>query len=196
MIGSIKGIISHKKAPFITVECAGLGYEIETPMSTFLDLPTINTEVFLYTHMIVREDSQTLFGFSSIEEKDLFKTLLKVNGVGAKLGLAILSSLSVSDFQNCVQYDDTNTLIKIPGVGLKTAERLIIEMRDRIIDIGVIKNSISHKYEQNEPRKEAFDALISLGYKSPEVKKLLSNCDSTKLSAEEMIRLALKKVAS
>ena len=146
--------------------------------------------------MIVREDSQTLFGFSSIEEKDLFKTLLKVNGVGAKLGLAILSSLSVSDFQNCVQYDDTNTLIKIPGVGLKTAERLIIEMRDRIIDIGVIKNSISHKYEQNEPRKEAFDALISLGYKSPEVKKLLSNCDSTKLSAEEMIRLALKKVAS
>ena len=196
MIGSIKGIISHKKAPFITVECTGLGYEIETPMSTFLDLPTINTEVFLYTHMIVREDSQTLFGFSSIEEKDLFKTLLKVNGVGAKLGLAILSSLSVSDFQNCVQYDDTNTLIKIPGVGLKTAERLIIEMRDRIIDIGVIKNSISHKYEQNEPRKESFDALISLGYKSSEVKKLLSNCDSTKLSAEEMIRLALKKVAS
>ena len=132
MIGSIRGRITQKQAPQIIVECAGVGYEIETPMSTFLELPGVGKEVFLHTHLLVREDAQTLFGFSTDDEKHLFRTLLKISGVGAKMGLAILSGMSVDGFVRCVQHEDSATLVKIPGVGKKTAERLIIEMRDRV----------------------------------------------------------------
>jgi Holliday junction DNA helicase RuvA len=126
MIGSLHGKLAAKQAPQILVECNGVGYEVETPMSTFLELPAVGETVFVHTHLLVRDDAHILFGFASPEERSLFRMLLKISGVGAKMGLAILSTMSVADFQRCVEYEDAATLVKIPGVGKKTAERLII----------------------------------------------------------------------
>jgi Holliday junction DNA helicase RuvA len=120
-----------KQAPQIIVECQGVGYEVETPMSTFLDLPNIGEDLFLYTHLLVRDDAHMLFGFASEAERHLFRALLKISGVGAKMGLAILSTMKVDDFERCVEYEDAATLVKIPGVGKKTAERLIIGSTER-----------------------------------------------------------------
>ncbi len=193
MIGSIRGVMLAKMAPQIIVECNGVGYEIETPMSTFLELPDTGAEVFLHTHLQVREDAQTLFGFASSAEKTLFRSLLKVSGVGAKMGLAILSGMTVEGFARCVQHEDAATLVKIPGVGKKTAERLIIEMRDRLATEeatgGAVVTPIG---AANDPRGEAFDALVALGYKPAEVKKLLSGVDKDIDSAEDIIRSALR----
>lgn len=194
MIGSLRGRLGHKQPPQIILECGGVGYEIETPMSTFLELPEIGAEIFLYTHLAVREDAQTLFGFSTEEEKTLFRSLLKVSGVGAKMGLAILSGMTVADFQRCVEYEDTAMLVKIPGVGKKTAERLIIEMRDRIdrtsADSGIGRTT------RSDPRNEAFDALISLGYRANEINRLLGKLDIAEKSAEDIIRLALRQAVN
>ena len=132
MIGSLRGRIIAKQAPQVVIECGGVGYELETPLSTFLDLPAPGADLFLYTHLLVREDAQILYGFSSEDERLMFRTLLKVNRVGAKLALGILSAMTTNDFRRCVEFEDATTLSKIPGVGKKTAERLIIEMRDRI----------------------------------------------------------------
>ena len=120
-----------KQAPHVVLECHGVGYEVETPMSTFLELPAVGAELFLHTHLLVREDAQLLYGFASVEERALFRSLLKISGVGAKMGLAILSAMSEADFRRCVEHEDTASLVRIPGVGKKTAERLIIEMRDK-----------------------------------------------------------------
>ncbi|MDH3532788.1 MAG: Holliday junction branch migration protein RuvA, partial [Gammaproteobacteria bacterium] len=132
MIGSLRGQLMAKQAPQIIIDCQGVGYEVETPMSTFLDLPAIGEPLFLHTHLVVRDDAHMLYGFATDAERSLFRMLLKISGVGAKMGLAILSTMSVDDFRRCVEYEDAATLVKIPGVGKKTAERLIIEMRDRI----------------------------------------------------------------
>ncbi|NNF40976.1 MAG: Holliday junction branch migration protein RuvA, partial [Woeseiaceae bacterium] len=132
MIGSLRGRLVFKQAPLIVIECSGVGYEVETPMSTFLDLPAVGVELSLHMHLVVREDAQILYGFASLEERLLFRTLLKINRVGAKMALGILSAMTASDFRRCVEYEDTTALSRIPGVGKKTAERLIIEMRDRI----------------------------------------------------------------
>jgi len=192
MIGSLRGRIARKQPPQIILECGGVGYEIETPMSTFLELPETGTEIFLHTHLVVREDSQTLFGFSSEQEKSLFRSLLKISGVGAKMGLAILSGMSVNDFQRCVEYEDSARLVKIPGVGKKTAERLIIEMRDRI-DVTSAELTAGTSTARSEPRNEAFDALLSLGYRSNEINHLLAKLDVADKSAEDIIRLALRR---
>jgi Holliday junction DNA helicase RuvA len=196
MIGSLRGHLAHKQPPQIILECGGVGYEIETPMSTFLALPGIGSELFLYTHLVVREDAQTLFGFSTEEEKSLFRSLLKVSGVGAKMGLAILSGMSVTDFQRCVQYEDTAMLVKIPGVGKKTAERLIIEMRDRIDSTSAESGSDKSRTTRSDPRNEAFDALISLGYRTNEINRLLGRLDIAEKSAEDIIRLALRQAVN
>ncbi len=194
MIGSLRGKLTSKHAPQIIVECQGVGYEVETPMSTFLDLPRIGENLFLHTHMLVREDAQILYGFSSELERTLFRTVLRISGVGAKMGLAILSAMSVSDFHRCVQYEDTAMLIKIPGVGKKTAERLVIEMRDKVdktaIDPGAPKVAATAN-----PRSEAVDALVALGYKASEVNKLIGAMDVDGKSAEDIIRLALRQAA-
>ena len=196
MIGSLRGRLAHKQPPQIILECGGVGYEIETPMSTFLALPGIGSELFLHTHLVVREDAQTLFGFSTEEEKSLFRSLLKVSGVGAKMGLAILSGMSVTDFQRCVQYEDTAMLVKIPGVGKKTAERLIIEMRDRIDSTSAESGSDKSRTTRADPRNEAFDALISLGYRTNEINRLLGRLDIAEKSAEDIIRLALRQAVN
>ena len=196
MIGSLRGRLAHKQPPQIILECGGVGYEVETPMSTFLALPGIGSEVFLHTHLVVREDAQTLFGFSTEEEKTLFRSLLKVSGVGAKMGLAILSGMTAADFQRCVQYEDTAMLVKIPGVGKKTAERLIIEMRDRIDSTSAESGADKSRTTRSEPRNEAFDALISLGYRAKEINRLLGRLDTAEKSAEDIIRLALRQAVN
>jgi Holliday junction DNA helicase RuvA len=194
MIGSLRGKLTAKHAPQIIVECQGVGYEVETPMSTFLNLPSIGEDLFLHTHLLVREDAQILYGFSSENERSLFRTVLRISGVGAKMGLAILSAMSVSDFQRCVQYEDAAMLVKIPGVGKKTAERLIIEMRDKIDKTDIGSGAIRVATAAN-PRSEAVDALVTLGYKANEVNKLIGSMDVDGKSAEDIIRLALRQAA-
>jgi len=194
MIGSLRGRLTAKQAPQVIIECAGVGYEVETPMSTFLDLPGIGDDLFLHTHLLVREDAQILYGFASEQERTFFRTLLRISGVGAKMGLAILSSMSVADFQRCVEYEDAASLVKIPGVGKKTAERLIIEMRDKI-DKTVISQGARKVAVAISPRSEAVDALVALGYKVAEVNKLIGTMDVDGQSAEDIIRQALRRAA-
>lgn len=196
MIGSLRGRLAFKQAPQIVIECGGVGYEVETPMSTFLDLPEVGADLFLFTHLLVREDAQILYGFATNDDRLLFRTLLKVNRVGAKMALGVLSAMTANDFRRCVEYEDTTTLSKIPGVGRKTAERLIVEMRDRI-DSALPATAAGSAPSGGgaSARSEAFDALRSLGYKPNEVNKLIGKLDTDNQSAEDIIRQALKQVA-
>ena len=195
MIGSLRGRLILKQAPQTVIECGGVGYEVELPMSTFLDLPEAGADLFLYTHLVVREDAQILYGFATTDERLLFRTLLKVNRVGAKMALGVLSAMTANDFRRCVEYEDTTTLSKIPGVGKKTAERLIIEMRDRIDKVIPGAAGAAPASAEASARGEAFDALVSLGYKPNEVNKLIGKLDTDALSAEDIIRRALKQAA-
>jgi len=195
MIGSLRGRLVFKQAPQIVIECGGVGYEVETPMSTFLDLPETGSDLFLFTHLLVREDAQILYGFASDDERLLFRTLLKVNRVGAKMALGVLSAMTATDFRRCVEYEDTTTLSKIPGVGKKTAERLIIEMRDRIDKVVPAARGAAPPAADASARSEAFDALLALGYKANEVNKLIGKMDTDDKSAEDIIRQALKQAA-
>lgn len=196
MIGSLRGCLAYKQNPQIIIECGGVGYEIETPMSTFLELPNIGAEVFLHTHLLVREDAQTLYGFSSEEERALFRSLLKISGVGAKMALGILSGMGVRDFARCVQHEDSATLVKIPGVGKKTAARLIIEMRDRVQTVVAGVPTQARKAVVSDARGEAFDALVALGYKPIEVGRLLAKIETDTLTAENILRQALKQAVN
>ena len=195
MIGSLRGRLAGKQAPHILLECNGVGYEIETPMSTFLDLPAIGADLFLHTHLLVREDAQILYGFATDDERALFRTLLRVNRVGAKMALGVLSSMSASDFRRCVEYEDAGTLSKVPGIGKKTAERLIMEMRDKVDKVGMPSLPGEKISVEASARSEAFDALVALGYKANEVNKLLGQLDIDGLSAEDIIRQSLKQAA-
>ena len=196
MIGSLRGRLAAKQAPTVILECGGVGYEVETPMSTFLELPAIGDNLLLHTHLLVREDAQSLFGFATERERHLFRVLLKISGVGAKMALAILSGMSVADFERCVQFEDAATLVKIPGVGKKTAERLIIEMRDRIgrpLSDAAVSGATRL---DGDARSEAVDALLSLGYKPAEVNRLLAQIDVREKTAEDIIRLALRQAVN
>ncbi len=195
MIGSLRGQLIQKQAPQVVVECGGVGYELEMPMSTFLDLPEVGSKLFLYTHLVVREDAQILYGFTTTDDRLLFRTLLKVNRVGAKMALGVLSAMTANDFRRCVEYEDTTTLSKIPGVGKKTAERLIIEMRDRIDKVLPAAPGAKTVSPEANARAEALEALVSLGYKPNEVSKLIGKLDTNTLSAEDIIRQALKQAA-
>tara|TARA_B100000959_G_scaffold287111_1_gene369416 strand:- start:9255 stop:9845 length:591 start_codon:yes stop_codon:yes gene_type:complete len=194
MIGSIKGVILLKQSPQVLVDCNGVGYEIEMPMTTFIELPEIGSEVSFFTHLQVRDDAHIIYGFINLNERSLFRTLLKVNGVGAKLALAILSAMTVHDFERCVTTEDSDALVKIPGVGKKTAERLVIEMRDRLIDITNAASMEPNKIKPNNAKEEAFDALLALGYKLSEVKKIMSSIKVDNEKPEDIIRKALKRV--
>lgn len=196
MIGSLRGRLASKHATALIVDCGGVGYEVETPMSTFLELPPVGDELFLHTHLVVRENSHSLYGFATDDEKILFRTLLSVSGVGAKMGLAILSGMSVRDFERCVQLEDAAMLVKIPGVGKKTAERLIIEMRDKIDKAPASVTAVGAGRVATDSRSEAIDALVSLGYKPTEVKRLLETIDVADKSAEDIIRLALRQAVN
>jgi Holliday junction DNA helicase RuvA len=193
MIGSLRGKLTFKQAPAVIIECNGVGYDVETPMSTFFELPAVGDELFLFTHLLVREDAQILYGFATDTERKLFRSVLKVRGIGAKIGLAILSSMNVAGFNRCIEYEDIAALSKIPGIGRKTAERLIIEMRDRI-DKSVTTDPIGLRTEQGA-KSEAIDALVALGYRPAEVTRLIGKLDIDGQSAEDIIRLALRQAA-
>lgn len=198
MIGFVRGIVRVKQAPQVVIEANGIGYELETPMSTFFKLPAIGQEVLLLTHFLVREDAQLLYGFSAEEERSLFRGLLKVSGVGARIALAILSGISVEGFRRCVEYDDVSALVKVPGIGKKTAERLIVEMRDRLdVASSAGASAVPAAVAGDDGRGEAFHALLALGYRDGEVRKLLKVVEQggEANSAEDYIRLALKQAA-
>jgi Holliday junction DNA helicase RuvA len=196
MIGRLRGIILEKQAPNLVLDVHGVGYEVAAPMSTFVNLPAINDEVSLFTHLVVREDAQLLYGFSTIRERLLFRSLLKVNGVGAKLALTILSGSDVDDFARSVQEGDAASLTRLPGVGKKTAERLIIEMRDRLKEVSGamgLKPVVSEAAKLAGAKDEASEALVSLGYKLVEAEKMIRSLDSDGLTTEEIIKLALQR---
>ena len=196
MIGRLHGLLIHKQPPDVMLEVNGVGYELQAPMSTFYQLPECGQSVILFTHLVVREDAQTLYGFDTTSERSLFRTLLKVNGVGAKMALAILSGMDAKGFRQCIQFGDTDSLIRLPGVGKKTAERLIIELRDRLGDdkaenVSDLKSTSAHDSERNHI-EEAVSALTALGYKGPEALRMVKSVNEEATSCEDLIRLALK----
>lgn len=201
MIGQLRGIILTKQPPQLLLDVNGVGYEVDAPMSTFYQLPEIGQEIILLTHFVVREDAHHLYGFFSEEERLLFRTLLKVNGVGPRLALTILSSITPDEFVQCVVNSDTASLIRLPGVGKKTAERLIIEMRDKLsawqhhspVELNLLAPTVE-RGTRHQIVQDAVSALISLGYKPQEASRSVSKVDDGVLSSEEIIRKALREM--
>lgn len=197
MIGWLKGILREKRPPRLLVDVSGIGYELEAPMTTFTSLPELGREVVLFTHQVVREDAQQLYGFAQRSERDVFRLLLKVNGVGARLALTILSGMDSATLGRCVFEGDTASLSRLPGIGKKTAERLVIEMRDRLEPIpgnGPGASSLSAPVGDPDldPRGEAVSALLALGLKPHEASRRVASIDCTGLACEEIVREALK----
>lgn len=196
MIGFLRGKLAFKAPPLLMLDVNGVGYEVEAPMTTFYNLPAIGAEVMLHTHLVVREDAHILFGFSTEADRSMFRTLIKVNGVGPKLALTILSGQSAEEFHRCIHNNDTQALVRLPGVGKKTAERLIIEMRDRLPDLGDSSGpsmvSVDQFQRVNNPKQEAISALCSLGYKPQDASKMVQNISAEGKSCEDIIRLALQ----
>lgn len=196
MIGRLRGTIVYKKPPELMLDVSGIGYELQASMTTFGELPEVDAETILFTHFVVREDAQTLYAFSSEAERSLFRLLLKVNGVGPKMALAIVSGMNVSEFQQCVQAGDVTGLTKLPGVGKKTAERLIIEMRDRLpkaemgSDLPLTSGSGAISPAQIED--EAANALVALGYKPVQASRMVAGKGQDSKNVEDIIRAALK----
>ena len=196
MIGFLKRRLPAKQPPMLLVDVGGVGYELEAPMSTFYGLPAAGEPVALFTHLVVREDAHILYGFGSEGERRLFRALLKVSGVGPKIALGILSGASVEDFVRIIESEEVAMLTRIPGIGRKTAERVIIEMRDNVQKFAgpaaAGRESPGAAGAAPSAQSEAFSALLALGYKPPEVARLLKSADEPGLSTTEIIRRALK----
>ncbi len=195
MIGSLRGRLLDKSPPFLVLDVGGVGYELEAPMNTFYDLPEEGAEVFLFTHLLVREDAQLLFGFSDLPQRELFRSLLKTSGVGPRVGLAILSTMTVRQFLQCMHMQDTRTLTTVPGIGKKTAQRMMLEMRDRVAGsplaemVGV--DSSPEDALQN-PAQDAISALMSLGFRTADAIQAVRTVERQAEGREEMIRQALQ----
>lgn len=194
MIGRIRGVLLEKEPPAMLVDVAGVGYELEAPMTTFYDLPSTGSEVTLYTHLVVREDAHLLFGFSRASQRSLFRGLLKVSGIGPRVALAVLSGMSEDEFALCVSSEDIARITKVPGIGKKTAERLVIEMRDKVQADQQAVVAAGGGEIALDPATEAVSALIALGYKGNEASRLVRNVSGDDLSTEDIIRQALKNV--
>jgi Holliday junction DNA helicase RuvA len=190
MIGHLKGTLVVKRPPWLTLDVGGVGYEIEAPMSTFYQLPQVGKVLTLVTHLHVREDAQLLFGFATEEERALFRSLLKVSSIGPRIALGILSGMSAAGFYRCIREKDLLGLTRVPGVGKKTAERLIVEMADRLPESELATKTALGNGEG--AAAEAEGALLSLGYKPGEITRMLKNLDAAKLTTEELIREALR----
>lgn len=206
MLGRIRGILAEKTPPFILVDVMGVGYELQLPMTSLYQLPEIGNEVTIYTHFVVREDAQLLFGFATKNERTLFREVIKANGVGPKLALTILSGMSAQQFIQAVQESDVTALVKLPGVGKKTAERLLVEMKDRLgnlefnkdIDITSTNLQVVGSAGENSSQKaksEAISALVALGYSQVQANKMVKDVYQDELTSEELIREALRSVA-
>ena len=197
MIGFLRGKLVVKSPPTLLLDVQGVGYEIEAPMTTFYNLPELGETVHLQTHLVIRDDAHILFGFSTESDRAMFRSLIKVNGVGPKLALTILSGQTADEFHRCIQDNDTAALIRLPGVGKKTAERLIIEMRDKLpaLSNSTTENSAAEGEAvapRSNAKQEAISALCALGYKPPEASKMVQNIAQEDKSCEEIIRLALQ----
>ena len=195
MIAWLEGVLLAKQPPAILLNVNGVGYELETPLSTFYELPAVNQPLALYVHMVVREDAQLLFGFSSQQQRDLFRSLIRVNGVGPKVALAVLSTMSAHELLQCMASEDYTQLTKVPGIGKKTAQRLVVEMKDRLekefADIALEAGSVARP---SDDRQDAISALESLGYKNNDAKRVVMALGSD-LSSEELIRQALRSLS-
>ena len=200
MIGRLSGILIQKQPPLLMIDVHDVGYEVQAPMSTFYQLPELDHPVVLLIHMVVREDAQLLYGFYSESERLLFKSLIKVNGVGPKLALTILSGISADEFVQVIKNNDESGLIRLPGIGKKTAQRLIVEMRDRLDDwkndspdsMGNTSTESENLISEQDMIREAVSAMIALGYKPAEASKMISQLDVQDQSSEMLIKQALK----
>jgi len=197
MIGSLAGVLAYRSPPHLLLDVGGVGYEVEAPMSTFYSLPAVGQTTRLLTHLVVREDAHVLYGFATAQERALFRSLLKVSGVGPRIALAILSGVTTAAFAQAVRAEDAGTLTRIPGVGRKIADRLIVEMRDRLEEAGMLPAAgLAGDGPSIEPgaQAEAYGALVALGYKPAEATRLLKTLgsDSESLSTEDLIRRALQ----
>ena len=195
MIGHLKGKITSKNPPEILIEVEGVGYEVLCPMSTFYALDDLKEDILLFTHLSIKEDAHTLFGFISKDEKNVFRELIRVNGVGPKVALAILSNLSVQSLVECISTEDADLLAKTPGIGKKTALKLIVELQDRLGKLeltGTIEKTRDLNQSSNPNSKQAIEALQSLGFKVKEANRMVSKIEDQGLSTEQIIRLALQ----
>lgn len=197
MIGRLHGLLLAKQPPRLLVDVQGVGYELEAPMTTFYTLPETGSEVTLHTHLVVREDAHILFGFTRQAERDLFRHLIRINGVGPRLALAIMSSMTLDELINCVNDRDAAALTRVPGIGRKTAERLLVELGDRLADFGTAPAVLAGGGAELSPSaaspvEEAVSALIALGYKPPEASRMVRAIAAGDLPAEEIIRQALR----
>ena len=198
MIGRLRGLLIEKRPPRLLVECHGVGYEVDAPMTTIWALPDLNVEVILHTHLVVREDAQSLYGFATLSERELFQSLLKVSGVGAKMALAVLSGMQVDEFVSAVQRGDATRLTALPGIGKKTAERLIVEMRDRVSDwavSGAVVVSLPGASPATDAVADAVSGLIALGYKPQEASRLVNAIDTEGKANDAIIREVLRGLA-
>jgi Holliday junction DNA helicase RuvA len=195
VIGRLRGRLVRKSPPALIVDVGGVGYELEAPMSTFYRLPELGSEVELHTHLVVREDAHLLYGFATEEERRLFRDLLRVTGIGPKIGLALLSGIDVPTFLACVEAQDVDALVRIPGIGRKTAERLLVEMRDRIRALGELPSAAGRRDPAAGAQAEAHAALVALGYRPPEATRLLKSVEGEGAGTEELIRRALQAAA-
>ncbi len=197
MIGRIAGTIILSQPPQLMIDCNGVGYEIEAPLSVFYDLPPVGKPVVLFTHLTVRDDAHLLFGFSSIAQRAMFRELIKVTGVGAKMAIAILSGLSAEEFSVCIADHDVATLTRLPGIGKKTAERLIVEMQDRVAKLPTesgVPASVGADSAGGSKQGQAVAALEALGFKNAEARKMVKSASGD--TVEEVIRDALKAVSA
>lgn len=198
LIGRLRGTLAEKQPPHMILDVNGIGYEVEVPMTTLYRLPAVGEPVTLHTHLVVREDAQLLYGFAEKRERELFRELIRLNGVGPKLALALMSGLEVDELVRCVQAQDTSVLVRIPGVGKKTAERLLVELKDRfkawesMPAIAPLVVEPGSKTAVSSAENDAVSAFISLGFKPQEASRAVSAIQEENLSSEEMIRRALK----
>lgn len=207
MIGNIRGIILEKQPPEVLIEAGGVGYEVQVPMTSFYELPEIGQEANLCIHFVVREDAQLLFGFANKRERAVFRELIKASGVGPKLALTILSGMNAQQFMQCVSLEDVTGLTKLPGVGKKTAERLVIEMRDRLSKLAKDQGYAETVHltpdlpventfvQRTDSKEEALSALIALGYKPPLASKIINSVYTDGITSEQLIREALRAMA-
>ena len=194
MIGSLIGLVKNKKPNMVLIEVNGIGYEVNVPLSTSFKVPAINKSTYILTHLIVREDQHTLYGFATEEERNLFRALIKISGVGPKLALTILSGINTNDFIKSVLTEDIDTLVHLPGIGKKTAERLVVEMKDKVSEISDSLEIIEGGLSISNTVREAQNALVNLGYKSSEARKILDNIDKDELTIEDLLKQALQSL--
>jgi len=204
MIGRLRGILADKRAPDVLVDVAGVHYEVQVPMSTVYQLPSVGREVTLHTHLVVREDAHLLYGFHTLQERQMFRSLIKVTGVGPKMALAILSGMAVDEFVRTIRVNDIAGLTRMPGIGRKTAERLIVEMKDRLAEWGAdLQVELPDAapvagYSERVVSQEAETALIALGYKPQEAARMIAGvmkADPAMARSEDIIRQALRNSA-